>query len=229
MLGALRVMPALTPADSLPVAGAVVWYDPSDTSTITDAGAGAVSQWDDKSGNARHLTQGTGANRPVTGTATINGLNAIRYTNGSTKALSVTSSFTIATLYAVVVFNNNAQAYSDVVCGQSVSYDWFGAGSGGGGIWFYDGGAFRGATAYSTATTYVFSLLMNGASSNLALNGVNSANFTPSDRTAATSFTVGYVSNATQAFDVGEVAAFPTAHDSTDRDTMHSYLTAKWI
>lgn len=31
------------------------WYDAADTSTITDT-AGVVSQWDDKSGNANHLT-----------------------------------------------------------------------------------------------------------------------------------------------------------------------------
>jgi hypothetical protein len=42
----------------------VVWYDASDAASITHV-AGAVSQWNDKSGNADHLTQGTAANQPT--------------------------------------------------------------------------------------------------------------------------------------------------------------------
>lgn len=47
-----------------------LWLDAADASTITESG-GAVSQWNDKSGNARHATQGTAASRPV---VTANGL-----------------------------------------------------------------------------------------------------------------------------------------------------------
>lgn len=42
----------------------VAWYDAGDAATITESG-GAVSQWNDKSGNTNHLAQGTGANQPV--------------------------------------------------------------------------------------------------------------------------------------------------------------------
>lgn len=55
-----------------------LWLDASDTSTITESG-GAVSQWDDKSGNDYHATQSTGANQPTTGTRTQNGLNALDF------------------------------------------------------------------------------------------------------------------------------------------------------
>jgi len=41
-----------------------LWLDAGDSSTITESG-GAVSQWDDKSGNARNISQGTGANQPT--------------------------------------------------------------------------------------------------------------------------------------------------------------------
>jgi len=54
------------------------WYDAADTDTITDSG-GSVSQWDDKSGNDYHLTQGTGAEQPTTGATTQNGLNVIDF------------------------------------------------------------------------------------------------------------------------------------------------------
>jgi hypothetical protein len=54
------------------------WYDAADVSTITES-AGAVSQWDDLSGNTNDLTQGTGSAQPSTGVATIGDLNAILF------------------------------------------------------------------------------------------------------------------------------------------------------
>lgn len=56
----------------------VVWFDASDSTTITESG-GAVSQWDDKSGNGINLTQATAANQPTTGTRTQNGLNVLDF------------------------------------------------------------------------------------------------------------------------------------------------------
>jgi hypothetical protein len=59
-------------------ANSQVHYDP--TLNVTDAGAGAVSQWNDQTANANHYVQATGANRPTTGTQTTpNGVNAIDF------------------------------------------------------------------------------------------------------------------------------------------------------
>jgi len=57
----------------------VAWFDAADTATITDAGSGAVSQWDDKSGNGQHLVQATGSRRPTTGVESQNGHNTISF------------------------------------------------------------------------------------------------------------------------------------------------------
>ena len=51
---------AWTPAD----AATLAWYDADDASTITQSG-GAVSQWDDKSGNACHMKQSNVTYQPV--------------------------------------------------------------------------------------------------------------------------------------------------------------------
>ncbi|MFM5937978.1 MAG: hypothetical protein ACKOQR_06925 [Dolichospermum sp.] len=48
-----------------------LWLDAADSSTIILNGS-TVSQWRDKSGNGRHISQGTAANQP---TYTANGLN----------------------------------------------------------------------------------------------------------------------------------------------------------
>lgn len=41
------------------------WYDASDAATLTIDGSNLVSQWSDKSGNGRHVTQATAASRPT--------------------------------------------------------------------------------------------------------------------------------------------------------------------
>lgn len=68
-----RGIPSWTPANLFLAGASGAWHDPSDLSTIwqDDAGtvAGAVDQpvgkLEDKSGNARHLTQATAAKRPM--------------------------------------------------------------------------------------------------------------------------------------------------------------------
>lgn len=58
-----------------------LWFDMSDTSTITASG-GAVSQLNDKSGNNRHLTQSSESNKPTTDANTINNLNIFDFDGG---------------------------------------------------------------------------------------------------------------------------------------------------
>lgn len=50
------------PAAAPPATNLAAWYKP-DTG-ITDSGTGFCTQWDDQSGNGRHLVQGNGALRP---------------------------------------------------------------------------------------------------------------------------------------------------------------------
>lgn len=56
----------------------LLWLDASDESTITESG-GAVSQWDDKSGNGNHVVQAAGGLQPTTGVNTFNGLNVLYF------------------------------------------------------------------------------------------------------------------------------------------------------
>jgi hypothetical protein len=56
-----------------------LWLDAADASTVTTV-SGNVSQWNDKSGNARHATQATAGNQPSYTTAAQNNFNAITFT-----------------------------------------------------------------------------------------------------------------------------------------------------
>lgn len=77
------------------ISGLALWLDASDTATITQS-AGAVSQWNDKSGNANHATQGMAANQPSTNTRTINGRNVIDF-----DGLNDTMPVTLATIASI--------------------------------------------------------------------------------------------------------------------------------
>lgn len=69
-------VPAITAPTA--IADLALWLDASDTATITHV-ANAVSQWDDKSGNGDHATQGTGSLQPTTNASSQNGLNVIDF------------------------------------------------------------------------------------------------------------------------------------------------------
>ena len=64
-----------------------LWLDANDGSTITESG-GVVSQWNDKSGNARHLSQATAGQRPTYDATGFNSLPTIKGLASSTRFLS---------------------------------------------------------------------------------------------------------------------------------------------
>ena len=78
-----------------------LWLDASDATTITES-AGAVSKWDDKSGNSNDSVQVVSADQPSTGVNTLNSLNVITFAsdflNLTTKLTTIKS--------AIFVLNN---------------------------------------------------------------------------------------------------------------------------
>ena len=76
-------MPIWTPSQI----ATALWLDGSDASTLYDATSGGslvaadgqVARWEDKSGNAKHATQGAAGSRPLRKIARQNGLDAILF------------------------------------------------------------------------------------------------------------------------------------------------------
>jgi hypothetical protein len=66
----------------LNLASLVGWWNADDASTLTDAGSGHCSQWNDKSTNANHVVQATDAKRPIITANAINGRTALAF-NGA--------------------------------------------------------------------------------------------------------------------------------------------------
>lgn len=81
----------------------LVWFDAADTATIA-ANSNVVSTWNDKSGNARNLSQPTTSARLQSGLDTVNSLNAITVPPGArfmSTSANVSAKYCIAAFYHV--------------------------------------------------------------------------------------------------------------------------------
>jgi hypothetical protein len=94
-----------------------LWLDSSDSTTLFDATSGGslpaadggVARWEDKSGNARHLTQATSGLRPIRKVAHQNGLDGVQFNSASTHWIeNASATFGLINRTAFVVFKENS-------------------------------------------------------------------------------------------------------------------------
>ena len=71
-----------TPADI----STLLWLDNVDTSTVTLATG--ISQWNDKSGNGKHISQASGSQQPTIVANSLNGLSGVQFVRGSDQFLA---------------------------------------------------------------------------------------------------------------------------------------------
>ena len=128
--------------DPRSIPGLAAWYDAADSASVT-LDTGRVSQWNDKSGNARHATNSTsGSTQPSYVTAGRNGLNVLTFAAASVQRLTIAGTGTFnflhngtdSLVFAVVkygtvadpqaayaLFGNNGGASANV--GSFIAYD----------------------------------------------------------------------------------------------------------
>lgn len=234
-----------------PVAGYTLWLDATDATTITSSG-GDVSQWNDKSGNARNFTQGTGANQPKTGTRTINSKNVIDF-DGSTDFMSCPSSTSLfnylhnttgGTVFFVGLIDTTSSAVTlRNTTGSSADIGMYADLNGGNDFAFIVNGSpgagpatSSGNISITTSTAFYLSYKFdanNGTAANRILiskNGAsflgnNSATFTPSGSNATLDMRIsGGAYNGV----IGEVIFYSGILSSGDITLVQSYLAAKW-
>jgi hypothetical protein len=97
--------------------GLALWLDAADASTITLDGSNNVSEWRDKSGNARHATQATAGSRPGYAADAVSGVSSLVYTDGKflvTPAFDVASNpgWTILTAHRITGTAATRRLYS---------------------------------------------------------------------------------------------------------------------
>jgi len=111
------------------------WWDAADLDTITET-SGLVSQWDDKSGDNRHLYQADGAYQPESGLTSFNNLNVINSYGSEWMSVDNASRFNDFQYRVFVVAKDSKTYQAWGICGNM---DLFGN-TGGWSLQYYDGG-----------------------------------------------------------------------------------------
>jgi len=221
-----------TPADLSPAA----WYDAADAATIT-ASSGAVSEWQDKSGNGNHATQATSTAQPTTGTRTLNGLNVIDFDGTDDQLLDAT--FASLSSLNLSIFAVQKHDRLDV---QSMTAWGLGRNTSTEGLFFHSsyntvfslGCRYpENTNVYYTENTNVelLSYVKAGTSSQEGWvdgvsKGVNSGTvttFTTERLALGSRFSANYLDGS-----IGEFIVIPGAVSEEDRQKLEGYLAHKW-
>jgi len=227
--------------NTLPVLDSLVaWFDAADLNTITES-SGDLSQWDDKSGNGHHATQGVGADQPSFVTDVVNGLPVVRF-NGTSDFLDlgsvVISGTTGRTFFLVCRADNTGTAEAMISLSTSGAnggrYDLTGQ------ISLRVVAGFRQFTvSIVDASNYFVLSVWNAASSDVSAtegrrNGTAlvqaSVNTQAIDTQVSGTTRLGEngVSNQFYDGDLSEVIMYDRELSASEIDSVESYLAAKW-
>jgi hypothetical protein len=211
--------------------GLSLWLDADDASTITLNGS-TVSQWNDKSGNARNASQATAANQP---TRTLNGLGGrtVLTFDGVNDFLNATltlTNFSVGIVGTLTV--NTAIIYYPLGFGTPLS-----GGSNGvsvGGTNFTQRAALNGATSLLTNETvtlnspYLITAHAQTGNRLISFNGQTPATDTNSQSISAVRIGQRSDNFWPYAGPIGEIVITNTALSTTDRQRLEGYLAWKW-
>lgn len=219
------------------LANLLIWYDPSDASTV-HATAGAVDTLDDKSGHAYNATA-TLLLRPTTGTRTINSLNALDY-NGTANYLTMPSG-----VYGASAGSNTVYVVhiADVSTSKAI---WNGQDAA--------TGRWR-VLSYPTATTiqgcnnsncssspvnltvttdttnpHIDGIVRSGSDLKVFRDGVSAHNAASGNSFTMISAFLGAQPSGSSFYDgpIGEYVAVTSALSSADQNRLGNYMKAKW-
>lgn len=228
-------------AGTLPVSGAALWLDGDDASTFSYSSGTIVSQWNDKSGNARHFTQGTVANQPNRNKLQ-NGKYGLTFNADRMANTGYNWANSAHTLFLVVRYDSAAVNYTGMfganissgpTCGIS-NVDAFSMFKVGVAAFDYnlsvtssnaDVAVWKSAGVSSGNMTTTFYKNGTAASGTVSMTGLS----TGTGAVLGASTTAG--DDQTPANDytfVFEVIVYPSQLSDTDRNSVESYLKTKW-
>lgn len=214
------------------IANLSLWLDAADTATITQV-AGAVSQWNDKSGNAYHATQATGANQPITNTRTVNSKNVLDF-DGSNDYMA-TAAFTAIsqplTIFLVMQLDQTSttkgvtQTFVDgiLTTNRAVIYSITAPSD----FRVYAGATVTGSAADTNLNCHTF--VANGASSSIRKNGGTAVTGNAGTHTL-TGVTIGSRFNFVENTDgvYCEYIIYNSSLSNANMNLVGNYLATKW-
>jgi len=223
-----------------------LWLDASDTSTIILNG-NTVSQWNDKSGNGRNVSQSTIANQPIYNSTGFNGLPTLESTTATARWLATNgnqSGFSGGnSLWAFVVtsMNSDTANYARLISYDQVGIQDFNQTNltplilrDGLTIGTYRLSSMLGAVTVSTNTPLLYATIYDGINGTGWLNGVigtsvsSTGNFTSSPRITILSYGADPGSGFYWRGNVSEVIIGDTSLSTSDRQIIEGYLAWKW-
>jgi hypothetical protein len=215
--------------DPTTVANMVAWYDASDASTITES-SGNVTQWDDKSGEANHMSP-ISTTIGVTSTRTINGLNAIDLQSNASHG-GLTGTWTAGTLTIFIVFITDS-ATSGYLCDGPGSANrsalYFSSGPSYGANW--GGGGNTGGTPDTSKHIVEMRGGGPGGLEEVYVDGgsaVISGQESPLDSVAQLRIGRAFVDGFNFDGVIGEILAYRFPPSLSDRNDILDYLAGKW-
>jgi len=215
------------------ISGLQLWLDASDETTITES-SGSVSQWDDKSGNANHVSQGTASAQPSTGVTTLNGKNVIAFDTDAYIGRSFTFPAGDLTFIAVA-----ASTYAGGDAGTQIVPLLTGSiGGDGEGITLLNefgspSRAFRAAWGGGTQSYWLDGASVSEAAA-LAQDVHNVLVVQVEGAAAQTGSAVrlgaylNYSADFSKDLEIAEILVYDSALSTADREALEVYLAAKW-
>lgn len=210
-----------------------VWLDASDATSITSSG-GLVSQWSDKSGNARHAVQATSSSRPTLNGSAISISDYNKFMTGAMAANSLPTSIQVTVVVTASGSGRNgyqSHPFTRTTNNYPTPYDGYNDTllvGGPTGSYGYFGGY---ADMRNLTTRTVLSTSMSATKVEQYLNGTlrktDSGNYPYSD--VPSIFYVGTRADRYTHF-TGKINEIVVTNElsSSDRASLGSYLGAKW-
>jgi|GEM_PF-2647792 len=217
------------------------WYDASDSGTLTETG-GAISQWDDKSGNGLNL-QASASQEPINGTTTINGTNAIDFDGNNDQMSTSSNPFGSAVSDALVIMvhkvnNDSDQGTIFTLTGSDASGSRWQSHAPYNGTAYFDcggtGSANRINTNYGTDTGDNVLVSFYGSTTDNVQQIFKNGSLLIGDTSGHSVNTVGNLflgSGANSAYQdttIGEVIIINGTVSLEDRQNLEGYLAHKW-
>ena len=218
---ASRLLPATPKFLPGQISGLSLWLDAADTTTLTLSGSN-VTQWNDKSGNAKHFTS---SGNPTSGNTTLGGYNILNLTGGGSFS---NASYTLPAVYSMfIVAYTSASGLRTLL---SASTDVYILVRMGGILWGTGTGGWNGGISYPATTPNIASFIVN-TNGSLWMNGASSA---ATGSGVAASFTgtigLGYRIGSSEPWGgyIAEFLIYNSALGGAERQQLEGYLAKKW-
>ena len=219
-----------TPAD---LANKALWLDASDATTVTLNGS-TVSQWNDKSGNSRNVSQGTAANQPAYSAGVLNGNPAITF-DGSNDYLSgnlpdsvFPSNITLIHVF-VPLSTASTKGMLQIASALGSTNPWLLQQQDSTSYKHYVNSGYQITETIAQNSPYISVLTYSGSQWISWLNGTQGAAYTGArGSTTGTSLYLGNGYNGYWNGRFGEVIATTSSLATEDRQKLEGYLAWKW-